>query len=313
MKKAFFILLVIVFLSSSFMIASQYFRYELYDLAIAFEKDQAELEAEKLTLGKDNYYVLTRARSQPAETILLLHGFSADKENWLRFSQHIPDNYQIYALDLLGHGQHEIDLSRDYSIESQVAYLEQFVTQKIDQTFHLIGNSMGGAIASLYAAQFPDKVKSLMLISPAGVHDIPSDMDKLIETGPNPLIADTTEQFYNVLNFVMEDPPFIPDAILNVQAEKSVARYALNQKIFTDIRNDLKKQLERNFSSITSPTFILWGKQDRVINSANIDRYASLIQDSEFRVLEGIGHLAMLEAPKLSAGTFINLVSQSNQ
>jgi pimeloyl-ACP methyl ester carboxylesterase len=171
---------------------------------------------------------------------------------------------------------------------------------------------MGGAIASLYAATYPEEVKTLMLISPAGVHNIPSDMDKIIkEKGTNPLIASSVSQFFEVIDFVMEDKPFIPDAILTVQAEKSVRRYALNQKIFSDIRKDLEKNLDQKFSQINAQTLILWGKEDRVINVENSQRYAELIPNAKPSILEGIGHLAMIEAPELAAQAFINLSSAS--
>ena len=310
MKKIIILLVILSFGVGAFQLASHIYRYEFFDLAIQFEKDRANLITVNTRIEENAYYFLTRPSQAEKETVILLHGFSADKENWLRFAQHLPEHFQIFALDLLGHGQHAIDLSRNYSIENQVAYLATFISQYVNQKVHLVGNSMGGAVAALYSAEHQEQVKSLMLISPAGIHDIPSQMDNLLASGENPLIANSIEQFYDVIDFVMEDPPFIPAAILDIQAEKSVARYDLNQKIFKDIRADLSKQLDQKFTDIRSPTFILWGREDRVINAENAQRYHSLIPHSDYQLLDGIGHLAMLEAPKKSTEMFKNLVKE---
>lgn len=310
MKKILYFLLLAGITLTSFKLASYHYRYDLYDLAIQFETKKAKLSAKSDSIDHQNYYYLSRDITSPNETVILLHGFSANKENWIRFSQNLPQNYQIFALDLLGHGEHDIKLDTTYSIESQVAYLHTFMSELIKQPVHIVGNSMGGAIASLYAATYPDNIKTLMLISPAGIHDIPSKMDKIIEEkGSNPLIAHSVDQFFEVVDFVMEDQPFIPDSILTVQAEKSIKRYELNQKIFSDIRKDLNKNLDQKFSHIQAQTLILWGKDDRVINVENIKRYAELIPNAKPRIIEGIGHLAMIEAPELAAQAFIKLSS----
>ena len=310
MKRILFFLIIIGITLTSLNIASYHFRYDLYNLAIEYEAEKAGLFQKNTSLDQHNYYYLTRdSKVKTTDTVILLHGFSANKENWLRFSQHLPLNYQVIALDLLGHGQHEINLTANYSIETQVLYLHKFINEVVKKPVHLVGNSMGGAIASLYAAIYPNAVKTLMLISPAGIHDVPSQMDKLIEAGTNPLIAESVEQFFDVIDFVMEDQPFIPTAILEVQAERSISRFDLNNKIFTEIRKDLDKHLDRKFTDIQAQTLILWGKDDRVINVDNIHRYTKLIPKSEAKILEGIGHLAMIETPKLAANAFINLSS----
>tara|TARA_R110001592_G_scaffold319724_3_gene597481 strand:+ start:9160 stop:10113 length:954 start_codon:yes stop_codon:yes gene_type:complete len=312
MKKALYFLVIVGFTFTTFNLASHYFRNDLYNLAIQFESEKAKLSSKNITIAHQPYYYLSRDMNTPTETVVLLHGFSANKENWLRFSQNLPPQYQIFALDLLGHGEHAIDLDSSYSIEVQLAYIRTFITEIIKQPIHIVGNSMGGAIASLYAATYPEEIKTLMLISPAGVHDFPSLMDNIIEeTGSNPLIANSVEQFFKVIDFVMEDPPFIPDSILTVQAEKAVNRYTLNQKIFTDLKRDQSKNLNKKFSLIHTPTLILWGKEDRVINVENIRPYTQLIHNAEPIILEGVGHLAMIEAPELTAQAFINLSSAS--
>ncbi|KZZ48767.1 alpha/beta hydrolase, partial [Oleiphilus sp. HI0118] len=211
------------------------------------------------------------------------------------------DEYRVIAPDLLGHGENIRDIAGSYHIADQVAFVNELMAKLSVERFHLVGNSMGGAISSLYAARHPEQVLSMTLISPAGVHDFPSEMDALLKEGKNPLIPESEEQFYTLLDFVMSEQPFIPAAIAKAEAEVSVSRAEINKKIFADIRSDMELGLEKEYKNISAPTLIIWGDQDKAINVKNIDRYAALVSNSQKVVLEGIGHVAMIEVPEYTA------------
>lgn len=308
MSKLKVFLFVFVLSLVSVNIASDYYRDDLYRLAIEFEASKANLLPKKISIEGKPYAYLENSRQDKLGTIIMLHGFSANKENWIRFSEPLADKYHLIALDLMGHGDSTIDMSQSYSIVEQSAFVKQFASALNLKRFHLVGNSMGGAISSLYAATYPEQVLSITLISPAGIHDIPSKMDELLSQGINPLIASNPDEFNELMDFVMEDKPFIPDVITKVEAEKSIRRLEINQKIFKDIRSDLGKGLEQKFTSIIAPTLIIWGEQDRAINVKNIDKYTKLISGAQQLVLEDIGHLAMLEAPSVSAEAMLEFL-----
>jgi len=305
MKKLLICFSLIIVTAASFHLVSNHYRYDFYDWAIGFEASQAELEFKtnnyKLEQGQQDFSYLESPKRAGQESIIMLHGFSATKEHWLRFSSHLYKQYHIIALDLLGHGANKQDLSQSYTVDSQVEYVRQVALKLGLDQFHLVGNSMGGAISSLYAATHPQQVLSATLISPAGVHDIPSKMDELLKGGINPLVTLEEEDFADVMAFVMEEPPFIPAAITRVEAERAASRTKINQRIFEDLHADLEKGLEVKLQQIQAPVLIIWGDQDRAINAANIDKYAALIPNAEKLVLKDIGHLAMIEVPKVSA------------
>lgn len=301
MKKIVMTASVLLFVVAVFSVVGDHYRQDLYAAAMEFESSKAQLSYRTGRFDETSFAYLEGPKSEGQETIFLLHGFSANKYNWLRFAGHLSSDYHIIALDLMGHGDTSAPMTASYSIVEQVEYVKQVAATLGIKQFHLVGNSMGGAISSLYAATYPEQVLSATLISPAGVHDVPSDMDKLLEGGSNPLIATTLEEFDAVMDFVMVEKPFIPAPIAKVEAEKSVARVEINRKIFKDIRQDLELGLESRFQNISSPVLIIWGDQDRAIHVGNIDKYASLIPNAKKAVYEGIGHLAMLEVPERSA------------
>ncbi len=308
MKKFFLVAIVIALIGLGTTLAGDYYRYDLYDAAINLEQERAGLTQGEGLVGSTKFSFLESDRVEGQESIIMLHGFSGSKTNWLRLAQNLGSDYHLVALDLLGHGDTDQDITRSYSIVEQVKFVERAAASLGVKRFHLVGNSMGGAITSLYAATYPEQVITATLISPAGVHDTPSVMDELLSKGGNPLIPTTIDEFGAVLDFVMEDKPFIPGPVQKVEGERSVARVEINRKIFEDIRADQGLGLESRFSAITAPTLIIWGDQDRAINFKNIDRYADLIPDATKKVYTGIGHLAMIEAPARSAADMLEFM-----
>ena len=312
MKKLILCFGLIIAAAASFHLVSDHYRYDFREWALNFEASKSELVSKTnhypLAHGEQAFSYLEGPKRPGQESIIMLHGFSASKENWLRYSEHLYEQYHLVALDLLGHGENKQDFSQSYSIENQVAYVHQVALKLGIDKFHLVGNSMGGAISSLYAATHPQQVLTATLISPAGVHDVPSRMDELLEEGINPLIALNEDSFIDVINFVMEKPPFIPAAIIRVEAEKAASRVKINQRIFADLKADLKHDFVVKLNQIQAPVLIIWGDQDRAINAANIDKYASLIPNAQKLVLKDIGHLAMIEVPEVSASAMLEFI-----
>ena len=313
MKKLLISTSLIIFAIVSFHFISDHYRYEFYNWAIDFEASKAQLEPKTGSYRLENiqqkFAYLEGPVSAGQEHIIMLHGFGATKENWLRFSIPLFKQYHLIALDLLGHGENKRDFSQSYTVENQVAYVRQVALSLGLKKFHLVGNSMGGAISSLYSATFPEQVLSATLISPAGVHDIPSKMDELLAEGTNPLIALNTDSFEDLLDFVMEQAPFIPAAITHVEAEKAASRVEINQKIFKDLHSGLQKGLDTKLKNIKAPVLIIWGDHDRAINVANIDKYAALIPNAQKQVLKNIGHMAMIEVPEISANMMLDFLN----
>jgi len=311
MKKFLVVAIVIVLVGLGGVFAGDHYRYELYDAAIAFEQDRAGLKSQTGLAGPNKFAYIETERVEGQESIIMLHGFSANKTNWIRLAQHLGSQYHLVALDLLGHGDNEQDMSRSYSIVEQVEFVKLAAAGLGIARFHLVGNSMGGAISALYSATYPEQVITATLISPAGVHDIPSVMDDIIKDGENPLIATTIEEFGRVIDFVMVEKPYIPGPVQKVEAERSVARIEINRKIFKDIRADLDTGLQQGFASISAPVLFIWGDQDRAINVKNIDRYASLIPNAQKKVYEDIGHLAMIEVPQRTARDILDFIASN--
>ena len=239
----------------------------------------------------------------------MIHGFAANKENWIRFAAYLTDAYHVVAMDLPGHGDSVKDFNLKYGFTDQVGYVNEILTHLHIDKFHMTGNSMGGAISSLYAVAYPEKVQSLFLIDPAGIQIYECELTRRLAKGENPLIVASTEDFYELMDFALEEKPFIPWPITSVMAEKMIDNEAINHKIFKDFNRKQAYSFDDEIKKITAPTMILWGAADRIIHVDNSAVFNQLIPNSQTVVLQGTGHAPMIEVPEKSSRLYKNFIS----
>ena len=100
------------------------------------------------------------------EVVILLHGFLSSSKMWT--NNYIPDlmkRYKVYTIDVRGHGNSN-GIKNGCNLQQMADDILQFVILKNIDKCILAGMSMGGAIAIQFAINFPDKIKSLILMSP---------------------------------------------------------------------------------------------------------------------------------------------------
>lgn len=239
------------------------------------------------------------------ELILMVHGFGANKDSWNRFGRHLTDKFRVIAVDLPGHGDSTSSLERKYDVQSQAHRLGLFVDKLGMERVHIFGSSMGGVIAIHYTHLDPDRVMTLGLMSSGGVlSPNPSEYMQLLEKGQNPLLVHSKDDFDNMLKFVMVKPPYMPWFVKNSVYEEYMGRQAINQKIFNDISTE--EMINIAFlSAIRNPVFIIWGKQDRVLDVSSVSVFEERIPNTYSVILEGTGHAPMMEKPKASVDHYL--------
>jgi pimeloyl-ACP methyl ester carboxylesterase len=273
------------------------------DLAVAAERRIAGLERKQVEV--DGLQIVYLDSGGTGEPLLLVHGFGGDKDNWTRLTRDLRSRYRIIAPDLPGYGESSSPMMLGYGIEDQVGRLHAFVKAIGLSRVHIGGCSMGGHIAARYTSLHPNEVGSLWLIANAGVSSAPpSELQESLKGGRNPLIARTPEEFRGIVSFVMSKPPVIPDAVIEVLAERAVASYELRVKQFQDLVG-VPSQLEEQIAGLPTPTHILWGDQDRALNVGAVPILQKLLPNSSATVLPGIGHLPMMEVPKQAAQDYL--------
>ena len=237
-------------------------------------------------------------------TLLMIHGFGANRDNWLRFARHFHQ-YRVIALDLPGFGTSDKPQDISYDVASQTERLHAFVQALGIARPHLIGNSMGGHIAALYAARYPAEVASLALLDNAGVTPPrQSEMFAMLERGAaNPLVVRKAQDFDALMRFVFVTPPPLPEPLKRHFAEQSMANQQLYDRIFNQLR-ERYVPLEPELPKIQVPTLVLWGDHDRVLDVSSIEVMQPLLQKPTVVVMKDCGHAPMLERAEETAGHY---------
>lgn len=266
--------------------------------AIAYERDRSHLSVKTQDISFGNVVYLSNNENGKEETIITLHGFGADKDTWVRFARNLSDDYYLIIPDLPGDGESTQDISLNYGVQNQAMRLHEFLASINAKMVHVVGSSMGGAVALRFTFMYPDAVKSLTLIDSYGAIRTPSVLDEEIKmSGKNPMLEITSADDYKaMMNYVMVEPPYIPGFLIDVLAEAKIKRKSIEQKMLKDLTADADQMVI--LAEIHSPTLILWGKQDRVLHVENAELLHEKIPGSRKVLFEQTGHVPMVEKPE---------------
>jgi len=280
------------------------FENKLFHMALSVERRRSKLTLRTLRL--DQYSIAYLEREGRGETIVLLHGFAANKDTWLRFVRYLPKQYRVLVIDLAGHG----DRSQARQIETpfDVDHLQADFSRIIDRLggnhFHLAGNSLGGYVATFYARENPHKLITLGLFASAGVWPPkPSDFQLALEKGSNPLLVDSPQDFDQLMDLVFYEKPWTPWPVRSVLERELIKRYDFYKKMWDDIWHS-RKDVTALLPEIKIPVFLLWGNKDRILDASSVAVYQKYLPDVQTRIIEDCGHGLIIEKPEEAANAY---------
>ncbi|XP_007437067.2 monoacylglycerol lipase ABHD6-like [Python bivittatus] len=265
-------------------------------------------------LDKEGYRFSYFTRGEPGcqPSVLMLHGFSLNKDMWLNIIQDFPKDLHLICLDLPGHGGTTCLLAESHTADAQAKRLHQFVecAGLNHKPFHLVGMSTGGMVAGVYAALYPSHVSSLALLCPAGLK-IPKQselfvwLQKLVfskEPADNALVSVTEQETENIIKLCLYQPSFLKMQFLKRYLADRRPHKMFFVMCFLDLTStESKYSLHDNMKKIKAPTQIIWGKEDKVFDSLGAEILAAAIPNSQVHRLEKCGHFIALERPRTSA------------
>jgi pimeloyl-ACP methyl ester carboxylesterase len=249
--------------------------------------------------------------------ILMIHGFAGSFYNFQALSEKLKDKYRIIRVDLPGMGLSDFSQSGnglDYYREYKDFFTKFIDSLQLD-SFYVMGNSLGGSMASLVALSFPDKVKGLVLLNSAGY-----EMHKVIKKGAGPLrwrwfkpVLERGLPFY-VVKFGLMYP--FADRSKFDKSELPIDYALVNREGVLTALNNLassRQELDTSaFKRIKAPTLIIWGKEDVIIPVAHAEKFHRDIPNSIVKIYSPCGHMPMMEIPDSVVVDFEKFVADIN-
>lgn len=278
-----------------------------YDIGGTLEARAYGLHKEIVTVDGIPMTIYRSHSEGPA--ILMIHGFSADKNVWPRFARHFTADHQVVIPDLPGHGETGFNPQWSYTIQAQTDRMAHLLDAIHIQKAHVIGNSMGGAITARFAVAYPERALSIGLLDPAGLPSPhPSEMRQMMAQGRNPFFIDSREAFYRFYPMTMASPPWMPGYVLDAVADDYIRRKPQLEVIFKESHPDVDPGPE--LKGVKLPTLLLWGKEDRLIDVSSVPVWQAALPHAQVAVWDGIGHMPMVERPAESAALYKTFISR---
>lgn len=253
--------------------------------------------------------------SAESPTVVLIHGFAAMKENWALWLQRLPRHWHLLVPDLPGFGESDYCSGACYRYETQARRLADWLAGYDTGNLHLVGSSMGGAIASVLAHNMDPAPRSLTLLNSAGIPEhaevdihapFESDRDDI-------LIPRDWKGVYHMFNSVGSGKPTVSGlAMAGLLGPDLLSRTQALRHVFQDMVADALAPA-RYLSPETPPLQVQWGDRDVITPTCCVDWFNTATPHAEIHMFRGVGHLPMLETPWRSAAALERFVHRHGQ
>jgi pimeloyl-ACP methyl ester carboxylesterase len=236
-----------------------------------------------------------RSTGQP---VLMVHGIGGGSSIF-QYRLNAPtisySGYNVYALDLLGFGRSSRPAIR-YTQDMHISQIASFIETKIGQPTILVANSLSAAYSIRLAAERPDLVKALVLISPTGYSELSRAQDQsrinqfnnlsgfLGEALYSIVLADNWQRFF-LLDAYASDASLTPEVLKVYDQNLKVP----NAKwvVLSFISGNLDQDVSAYWPTLTQPSQIIWGQLPGFVEAAEVNKFLEARPDVSYVPIEG--------------------------
>jgi pimeloyl-ACP methyl ester carboxylesterase len=239
------------------------------------------------------------------EAVLFIHGLGGCWRNWLENLPHFGQRYRAIALDLPGFGDSPVP-EWEISMPAYGRLIQAFCEALgIERVAAVIGNSMGGFVATEAVNERPQRFERLVLVSAAGISLAEAKGRRFeaaarIVQAATPFVMGERKVWLNrpsgrrlAFGRIMRRPEKLRPELLAEQVKPGLGAAGLVNAMASIVGYDTRKRL----TEIAIPTLIVWGLSDRVVPVEAALGYHRLIPRSRLEIFERTGHVPMLERP----------------
>lgn len=219
------------------------------------------------------------------ETLILLHGLFGTLDNFQYLLRDFGKTYNVIAPIM---PVFELPL-RHVSVAGLVDFMVGFVDFKKLSKFHILGNSLGGHIALLYALKEPSHVLSIILTGSSGLYE-----KAMGTTFPR---REDKEYIRKKIQSTFYDPASASDAMID-EVFAAVNDRGKVIRAISMAKSALRHNLSDKLGQINTPTLLIWGKQDAITPPFVGEKFKELLPNATLFFIDKCGHAPMLERPE---------------
>lgn len=249
--------------------------------------------------------------------VLLLHGITRSLDDWTEQHELLGDRFRLHSVDLPGFGGSD-PLAGRHTLESYAAFVESFL-DAVGETgpVHVVGNSLGGAVAMRVAVRAPHRVASLVLANSAGFgSEVTIALRALAVRGLGELLLlrPSLAGAWRIERSLYRDRAFVTDQrvahTFALATRPHGARVTLevgrSLGTFRGVRPQWRDELLTELTALRQvPTFVMWGEDDLVLPAAHLAAARQRLPYARTHLFPRTGHMPQVER----AEEFAELVS----
>ena len=245
--------------------------------------------------------------------VLLLHGIGHSLRNWHRtVPALVAAGYRTVSIDTPGFGYSEAPEGILDEAETS-AFVEAFVDTFYLDRVDVVGHSLGGAIATVFALHQPERVGKLTLVAPAVGPDVSPALRLLtLQMGKSLLRPLALRQVFGMLAGAWEKELLEQEI---AEAERWLADPKARLYFWNVLRAGLslrgvrpERLLLDRLQDLKMPVMVAWGKRDQVLPFSNVAKIKAKLPDARYEIYEKAGHMVPYEVPDKFTAALIDFL-----
>jgi pimeloyl-ACP methyl ester carboxylesterase len=253
-----------------------------------------------------------KEKGEGSKHILLLHGFRANAFTWRYLIEPLAQaGYHVWVIDLIGYGLSDKPDHAPYDINFFVQQVVAFLEAKGISQAHLAGNSMGGGLSLKIALDYPERIHSLVLLSPLGYPvDLPLSLSIERYFGQlwGPFLGPT------IVRYALKQIVFNQDSISAEQIEAYCLPYRFpggtRASLMTLRQFDNQHLIDMGllYPTLLHPLLIIWGDQDTLIPVSHYEQFLKDFPKASGLLIADCGHIPQEEEPQQVLTAMLNFL-----
>ena len=234
--------------------------------------------------------------------VVLVHGFSVPYFIWdPTFKFLTESDFRVLRYDLFGRGFSDRPKLR-YNIVTFCKQLRELLDTLGFEQINLMGFSMGGVISASFTIRYPERVRKLILVDPAGAK--PVNISRMIKAATTPGYGELALGLFGDRQLVKSvesdfyDPAHVKEFVTKYMVQLKYKGFM--RAIISTVRNGMLGNFTETYKQVgiqKTPAALFWGVNDKTVPFEHSDNIRAAIPQAQFHALENCGHIPHYEKP----------------